>query len=275
MIATPCHRAAAVVVRDGQVLLIARRRAGLHYAILPGGGIEPGETPAEAARRELREETGLLAATMRPLASRREGERIEHYFLAEGVTGEPQLGPDERANTTPDNTYALAWLGRATLKEAELRPSAILGYCLTALDTLALRACPAPAGVTLRPWAEGDCAAIRELSAAEGWQTPTTRPEADLASWRAAWPAIIAEADGEVVGFLRALSDGAVTTYVAGLLVAPSWRGRGLGCALLDACQALAPTTRLDLLAEPAAARFYAQADFRALPGFRRRRIRD
>jgi ribosomal protein S18 acetylase RimI-like enzyme len=53
-----------------------------------------------------------------------------------------------------------------------------------------------------------------------------------------------------VVGFLRTLSDGAVTTYVAGLLVAPAWRGRGLGRTLLDACQALVPTTRLDLLAE-------------------------
>jgi 8-oxo-dGTP pyrophosphatase MutT (NUDIX family) len=250
MISTPRHRAAALVVRDGQVLLIARQRAGHYYAILPGGGIESGETPAEAARRELREETGLLATAMRLRASRWEGERAEHYFLAEGVAGEPQLGPDERANTTPDNTYALAWLGRAALKDAELRPSAILGYCLTALDALALHACPAPAGVTLRPWAEGDRTAIRELSAAEGWPTPTARPEADLASWRAAWPAIIAEADGEVVGFLRALSDGAVTTYVAGLLVAPAWRGRGLGRTLLDACQALVPTTRLDLLAE-------------------------
>jgi GNAT superfamily N-acetyltransferase len=128
--------------------------------------------------------------------------------------------------------------------------------------------------VTLWPWADADCAAIRELSAAEGWPTPTTRPEADLASWRAAWPAIIAEADGEVVGFLRALSDGAVTTYVAELLVAPAWRGRGLGRALLDACQALAPTTRLDLLAKPAATRFYERVAFRSFPGFRRRRIK-
>jgi len=53
---------AGAVVRDdhGRILLVRRGRApGAGLWSLPGGRIEPGETPAEAAIREVREETGL------------------------------------------------------------------------------------------------------------------------------------------------------------------------------------------------------------------------
>jgi 8-oxo-dGTP diphosphatase len=42
---------------DGEILLIRHKRLGTWLPV--GGELEPGETPLEAARRELREETGL------------------------------------------------------------------------------------------------------------------------------------------------------------------------------------------------------------------------
>lgn len=43
----------------GELLLIRNTYGSSHLFMLPGGGIERGESPAEAAARELQEETGL------------------------------------------------------------------------------------------------------------------------------------------------------------------------------------------------------------------------
>ncbi len=52
-------RAAAIILKEAKILLIHRFFNGKEYYVFPGGGVESGETPEEAAIREMKEETSL------------------------------------------------------------------------------------------------------------------------------------------------------------------------------------------------------------------------
>jgi ribosomal protein S18 acetylase RimI-like enzyme len=122
-----------------------------------------------------------------------------------------------------------------------------------------------PSGINIRPWGEADSPAIQRLSQALGWPCPTQRPADSLLAWQHSWPALVAIEGERVVGFVRGLTDGAITMYIAEMAVEVRLRGRGIGRALLDACHALYPTARLDLLATDEASAFYRACGFRIL----------
>lgn len=129
--------------------------------------------------------------------------------------------------------------------------------------TAVLKTLIMPPSITLRCWTEADFPAIQRLSAPEGWTTPQRRPDEALSAWHHSWPALVVTEDENVIGFVRGLTDGAVTTFIAELLVAPEQRGKGLGRLLLDACHLLYPHTRLDLISQEEAVPFYKALGFR------------
>ncbi|MGI6457898.1 MAG: NUDIX domain-containing protein [bacterium] len=55
------NRVAVIVIKKGKILLVQHHKKDRKYWLLPGGGVNYGETLADAARRELEEETGLNA----------------------------------------------------------------------------------------------------------------------------------------------------------------------------------------------------------------------
>ena len=102
----PRPTAGVVCLRGREVLLIKRGTAPrLGQWSLPGGRIEWGETSADAALRELVEETGVVAELAGLIdvvdgimTSRETGEITRHYVLvdyaARWLSGEPTAGDD-------------------------------------------------------------------------------------------------------------------------------------------------------------------------------------
>ena len=117
-------RAVAVVLRKGNLLVMHRRRGGREYAVLPGGGIEEGETVQDAVLRELREETGLRGRLGALLPVPIESESPALYLSVEVDGTALELGGPERERADPQNVYRPAWVPLAEVDALDLVPEA-------------------------------------------------------------------------------------------------------------------------------------------------------
>lgn len=72
-------RATVICEQDRHILLVRKPKG--RWA-LPGGKVEPGETAARAAIRELSEETALLAYDMLYMMALRSGATLHHVYEA-------------------------------------------------------------------------------------------------------------------------------------------------------------------------------------------------
>ena len=112
---------------------------------------------------------------------------------------------------------------------------------------------------------------IHRLNEQEGWQDLVADQERTRNAWMNANAAYVLECDGQVLAYVRALTDGFVTTYACVLLVSRKARKRGYGQQLLDHLKHTYPT-RIDLLATRQSSSFYEEQGFRAFHGFRKSR---
>jgi 8-oxo-dGTP diphosphatase len=99
---------ATVIVLMEEGVLLAGDSSGL--VLLPGGGVDHGELPIAAAARELHEETGLVAVSLRFLFNHESPTNLHHVYFceAEGMPiasddAETLLFLDQSAMVSPLN----------------------------------------------------------------------------------------------------------------------------------------------------------------------------
>jgi 8-oxo-dGTP diphosphatase len=104
--------AAAVIVRDGQLLLVRRRVAeGSLSWQFPAGQIEPGESPEDAAVRDTFEETGLVIAARRIIGRIHPATKRQMFYVAaDALAGTAHLADH-------DELDAVTWVNLGEISE--------------------------------------------------------------------------------------------------------------------------------------------------------------
>ncbi len=114
-------RSMAFVIRDGKILVEKLFYFNRSFYSIPGGGIEEGESPEEAALRELKEECGLEGRIKRELAVIRQADgSAEHVFEVEVPAGQsPVVGFDPEADENSQPILDVGWLRLDQLSEKD------------------------------------------------------------------------------------------------------------------------------------------------------------
>ena len=121
------NRGSVVIVENDKVAIIRRVRDGIIYYVFPGGGIEKGEAPEEAAKREAFEELGVEVVVNECIA-KIEYNGTQYFFLSEIINGTFGTGQGEEYTDKERNKgiYLPMWIDIKRLSSLDVKPREIV-----------------------------------------------------------------------------------------------------------------------------------------------------
>ena len=102
----------AIIFDHDEVYLMFRRKVCddgsiSEYYVVPGGGVQEGESLEENLRRELQEELSVNVSILKYLGMDEESNSVAYFFLCKIVSGIPELGGEELDKCCENNFYEI------------------------------------------------------------------------------------------------------------------------------------------------------------------------
>ena len=115
-------RAQCLVVRDNKILMVKHSHKDDAWYCTPGGGIEEGETPPQAALRELQEECNVKGTVIKKTSEYCDPYDDENWFYTYYIdigNQEPSLGCDPEDESDNPVLSEVRWMALCEISEVD------------------------------------------------------------------------------------------------------------------------------------------------------------
>lgn len=113
------ERSRAIIIKNGKLVIMERRKKGRHFWVFPGGGQEPNETPEQCCIREVKEEFGIDVEIVRKIYDTTQGDFHQSYFVCKWISGEIHKTDAEEYTQKDVATYGTYEPTMVALKDIE------------------------------------------------------------------------------------------------------------------------------------------------------------
>ena len=114
-----------IIIENNKVIAMFRRKVKddgsvKEYYVIPGGGLEEGETLEDSVKRELKEEFSVDIEILGYLGQDEAENSVAHFFNCKIIDGVPKLGGEELERGSKENYYEIRKIPLQELNKEEI-----------------------------------------------------------------------------------------------------------------------------------------------------------